>query len=77
MSLKDNGGGIDKKIMDNIFEPYTTTKHKSMGTGLGLNITYNFIVAGMNGTISVENTNFIYQDKKYKGAKFDIILPIK
>jgi signal transduction histidine kinase len=75
--LKDNGGGIDEKIIDKIFEPYTTTKHKSMGTGLGLNITYNFIVTGMHGNISVENIVFNRNNKSYKGAKFKIILPIK
>ncbi len=75
--LKDNGGGIDEKIIDKIFEPYTTTKHKSMGTGLGLNITYNFIVTGMNGNISVENIIFNKNNKSYKGAKFKIVLPIK
>ncbi len=75
--LKDNGGGIDEKIIDKIFEPYTTTKHKSMGTGLGLNITYNFIVTGMNGNISVENIFLNINNKNYKGAKFKIIIPLK
>jgi len=76
LTIKDNGGGVDKKIKDKIFEPYITTKHKSMGTGLGLNITYNFIVTGMNGNISVENINFVYEEKKYTGAKFSIKIPL-
>jgi PAS domain S-box-containing protein len=76
LELKDNGGGVDEKILANIFEPYITIKHKSMGTGLGLNITYNFIVTGMHGTISVENESYVYNDKEYKGAKFKIMLSI-
>ena len=72
ISLKDNGGGVKKEILDKIFEPYTTTKHKSLGTGLGLNITYNFIVSGMNGDISVGNTTYTHNDKVYTGCEFII-----
>ncbi len=41
ISIKDNGPGIDKKIVDKIFEPYVTTKKK--GTGLGLSIVKRII----------------------------------
>ncbi len=72
--LKDNAGGIDVNIINKVFEPYTTTKHQSQGTGLGLNITYNFIVSGMGGNISVKNSSFSYNSKNYIGAEFTIIL---
>ncbi|MGB3751033.1 MAG: GAF domain-containing protein, partial [Arcobacteraceae bacterium] len=49
ITVKDNGGGIPNDAMPKIFEPYFTTKHKSQGTGLGLHMTYNLIVDGMNG----------------------------
>ena len=36
LDIIDNGIGIDKKVMNKIFQPYFTTKEK--GTGLGLSI---------------------------------------
>lgn len=39
ITIKDNGTGIDPAMIDKIFDPYFTTKHKSSmheGTGLGL-----------------------------------------
>ena len=77
ISIKDNAGGIPKDIINKIFEPYFTTKHKFQGTGLGLNMTYNLIVDGMKGTINVANKNFNYKDKNFVGAEFLISLPIK
>ncbi|KAB7884470.1 transporter substrate-binding domain-containing protein [Poseidonibacter ostreae] len=77
IKIKDNGGGIDKKILYKVFEPYFTTKHQSKGTGLGLHITYKLIVKGMNGTIKAQNTEYKYNGKSYVGAEFIITLPIK
>lgn len=73
IKLKDNAGGIDNKLISKVFEPYTTTKYQSLGTGLGLNITYNFIVEGMKGKISVDNITFEYKHKEYKGCEFTIV----
>lgn len=77
IKIIDNAKGIDNHIISKIFEPYFTTKHKSRGTGLGLNMTYKFIVDGMNGTISVKNQKFKYQKMRYFGAEFTIVLPKK
>jgi len=77
INFKDNGGGINDNILDKIFEPYFTTKHQSQGTGLGLNITYRFIVEGMGGTISVTNERFEFKNQQCTGAKFTIKIPIK
>ena len=41
IKIKDNAHGIANSALPHIFEPYFTTKDKSKGTGLGLNITYN------------------------------------
>lgn len=52
--IKDNGPGIDAQILDNLFEPYMTTKQK--GTGLGLAIVKK-IIDEHSGTVWLENNN--------------------
>jgi len=74
IKFRDNANGIDNKLLEKIFEPYFTTKHKSQGTGLGLHIAYKFITDGMNGVISVKNKTYIYKDIEYTGAEFTIKL---
>ena len=74
IQIKDNAGGIPTNILSKIFEPYFTTKHQSRGTGLGLNMTYNLIVEGMNGSIIASNEKYIYNDIEYTGALFTISL---
>lgn len=76
LSIKDSGGGIDKDVIEKIFEPYFTTKHASKGTGLGLYITYEIITKHLNGTIEVSNKNYRHMDLKLKGAEFLIKLPL-
>ncbi len=76
IEFKDNAGGIKESILDKIFEPYFTTKHQSQGTGLGLHMTYKLIVEGMEGKISVRNKSYIYGNKEYSGAFFDITIPL-
>ncbi len=76
INIKDNANGIPTEILPKIFEQYFTTKHKSVGTGLGLNMTYNIIVERMNGTIQAINEEYTYNDKNYKGANFIIKLPL-
>ena len=68
ISIEDNGGGISEKTMEHIFEPYFTTKHKSVGTGIGLYMSYDIIVNHMKGKLYAKNTE--------KGAKFFIELPV-
>ncbi len=68
ISVEDNAGGVEKEILDKIFDPYFTTKHKSQGTGIGLYMTKMIIENNMEGTISVENS--------LNGARFIIVLKI-
>jgi len=70
--IKDSGGGIDTSIIDRIFEPYFTTKHQSMGTGLGLAMVDKIIRERYHGKIEVHNEEFTYNEKAYKGAAFKI-----
>ncbi len=76
LHFKDNGGGIEKKILPKIFDPYFTTKHETQGTGLGLHMTYNLITKGMEGSITAQNSTFEYNGEMYIGAEFIIQLDI-
>ncbi len=78
ISFIDNGGGIDPKIKDRIFEPYFTTKHKSTGTGIGLYMSKQIIEKQMHGFITTKNIEHkMGGDKVYKCAQFIIAIPIK
>lgn len=76
IKFKDSAGGIPDDVLPRIFDPYFTTKHKSQGTGLGLHMSYNFIVNGMKGTFKAENSVYEFNKKTYKGALFTITLPL-
>jgi signal transduction histidine kinase len=67
ISISDTGGGIDPAIIDNILNPFFTTKEK--GTGLGLAIS-NKIVLNHGGHIQINNI-------VDKGATFIVYLPLK
>ncbi|RXJ79460.1 PAS domain-containing sensor histidine kinase [Arcobacter sp. F2176] len=77
IEIKDNAGGVNESIINKIFEPYFTTKDKSLGTGIGLYMSEEIVVKHMQGEINVENIEFEYNEEKQKGAKFSIILPLK
>ncbi|QHG90362.1 MBL fold metallo-hydrolase [Sulfurimonas sp. CVO] len=70
LTIEDNCGGINEKNLNKIFDPYFTTKHKSMGTGLGLHIAKMIIEENMNGSLSAKNIYNINNEKI--GAKFTI-----
>ena len=67
VSITDTGDGINPEIIDNVFNPFFTTKET--GTGLGLAIS-NKIVIYHHGHIDVENT-------VGKGVTFIVYLPLK
>ncbi|MBD3841727.1 MAG: hybrid sensor histidine kinase/response regulator, partial [Campylobacterales bacterium] len=69
IKFEDNGGGIDKSIMNKIFNPYFTTYHQSQGKGLGLYLVQKIITESLNGTIEASNVN--------EGVTFLIELPLK
>ncbi len=70
VDIIDNGKGIAPAIKDEIFEPYSTTKHQYIGTGLGLYIAYILATKSLSGTITGKN---IKRDG-YMCAKFSILM---
>ena len=68
LSIKDAGCGIDKEILDRIFEPYFTTKNKAEGTGLGLAVVHG-IIESHNGKINVKSV-------VGKETTFDLYFPM-
>jgi len=67
VEIADNGAGMTKEVIDNVFTPFFTTKKKT-GTGLGLALTSRFIELH-DGKIEVES-------EPGEGTVFRISLPL-
>jgi signal transduction histidine kinase len=66
VEVEDTGSGIDKEILDRIFEPYFSTK--DVGTGLGLPIAKK-IIEDHQGSLQIRS-------EPRKGTKITIDLPL-
>ena len=67
ITVNDNGGGISYKIINNVFDPYFSTKEEKNGSGLGLYMSKIMVEEHSDGKLSVKNTEI--------GAEFKILLP--
>lgn len=68
IQVRDTGCGIAKDSIDQIWDPFFTTKEVGKGLGLGLALTYN-IVKRHGGEISVES-------QLGEGSQFTVRLPV-
>ncbi|OGR12417.1 MAG: hypothetical protein A2277_03345 [Desulfobacterales bacterium RIFOXYA12_FULL_46_15] len=68
ISVKDTGHGMEKKILDNILEPFFTTKPPGKGTGMGLSMVHG-IVKSLNGFLKISST-------PGEGSLFEVFLPV-
>ena len=76
LTIKDNAGGIPETIMPKIFDPYFTTKHKSVGTGIGLSMAQKIITEQHHALIEANNETYEYNQQIYTGACFKITFTI-
>lgn len=67
LTVSDSGCGIQKDIIEHIFNPFFTTKNPGEGTGLGLAVVHG-IVKSHGGAISLKS-------EVGKGTTFDVFLP--
>ncbi|MGQ0560267.1 MAG: sensor histidine kinase [Gemmatimonadota bacterium] len=67
ITVSDNGPGIPLELVDQIFEPFVTTKEVGKGTGLGLAVCSR-LIEGMGGIIRADA-------REDGGATFRIVLP--
>lgn len=67
LTIEDDGPGIDAAILDQVFDPFVTTKPTGQGTGLGLAVCHA-IVAQLGGSIEAANP-------EHGGATFRVRIP--
>ncbi len=68
ITVEDTGVGMSSEVLQNIFDPFYTTKDTGKGTGLGLAIAWG-IIKQHKGYILVDSSH-------NKGTRFQIYLPL-
>ncbi|MCP4133505.1 MAG: PAS domain S-box protein [bacterium] len=66
---KDNGKGIEKKLIPKVFDQYFTTRRGKGGSGLGTYIIHNIVTEKLKGTITCESD-------MGKGVTFTVTMPL-
>lgn len=78
INVIDNGGGIKSDIIPKVFDPYFTTKHQSIGTGIGLYMSKQMVEKHMMGKISCKNIKHkLGSENFYACTMFTIEIPKK
>ncbi len=68
IDYSDTGKGVEKKIADNIFDPFVTTKRNIGGSGLGTLIIFNLVVQLLKGKVD-------FHTELGKGVHFTFQIP--
>ncbi len=68
LDYRDDGAGISTELLNNMFDPFITTKRLQGQVGLGLHIAYNFVTQILGGSITYIDSNM--------GAHFSIEIPL-
>ena len=76
IEINDNAGGTSSNIVNKMFELYFTTKHKAIGTGIGLYMVYQIVVYHLKGSVYARNITFENEGKKEKGISIIIEIPL-
>ena len=71
VAVRDSGNGIDAEAVDDIFEPFQSSKKDSLGVGLAISRT---IVLNHGGSLHGENV--VDGDGRKIGASFGFALPV-
>jgi len=75
IQVRDNGPGIAGGDINNIFEPFYTTKQEGQGLGLGLSISAR-IIEDVGGELSADNYYLDEEQANIAGVKFSVFLQL-
>jgi PAS domain S-box-containing protein len=67
LQVSDSGHGMDREVMERIFDPFYSTKGQAKGTGLGLSVVHG-IVNSHGGAITVDSV-------PGRGTIFSVLFP--
>ncbi len=70
IQIQDNGPRMTQQVIQQLFNPFFTTKPTGQGTGLGLSISYQIIVDKHGGSLQCFS-------QPGQGAKFSIEIPVR
>lgn|GEM_PF-4091856 len=69
LEVKDNGIGMNQKVLNRCLEPFFTTKEVGEGTGLGLSVTLG-IIRELNFHLDIES-------RDGEGTVFRVVIPVE